>query len=178
VSKKEGQLSERERFKRDLRNWIKLRSLVVWSDEWQSELERLVLSKSQLSKQDLQRRQQRWLEMGSPALNSPEWQAELDRLRKPRRGKQSELPRTLNTDPDDITSEYWRVLLLAARKARGEPAQPLTVPGQTHYRQTKEQQAEARRIYRWLWKHAPGLLRVVQKDVELRELIRRAGGSA
>ena len=50
------------------------------------------------------------------------------------------------------------------------------LPGQSHYRQTKQEQSEAVRLYRWLWRHFPGALEAC--DDELRELIRRAGGVA
>jgi hypothetical protein len=186
--------TERQKLARDLEEQIKLRELRKSGppDAWKAAIKKLAMRKGQLSAADLKARDKAWREMGLPgpesdeflsALNSPEWRAkliELKSLSKRRQGKQPAPPS--NTDPsDDPNSLYWRHALLtmqqaAALKGRGAPIDLVDVPGQRQERHTKEQQAEARRMYRWLWRNFPGLLRAC--DPELRKLIRRAGGIA
>lgn len=178
------QLTEKDKLKRDLMEMIELREL--WKtgsrEARDAAIKSLVMRKGELSALDLERRNKAWLEMGSPDYGSPEWKAkliELNILSKGRRGKQSVPP--ANTDPSDRHSLYWRYALLQARQAAalkegGAPVDLVETPGQRQERHTKEQQAEARRMYRWLWRNFPGLLKACDK--ELRDLIRRAGGVA
>jgi hypothetical protein len=177
-------LTERQKLERDLEEQIKLREL--WKsgprEAWEAAIKQWVMRKGQLSASDLEQRNKAWLAMGSPDYGSPEWVAKLAELKnssKRRQGKQPAPP--LNTDPNDRHSLYWRYALLsaqhaAAQKGRGAPVDLVKTPGQRQERHTKEQQTEARRMYRWLWRNFPGLLRAC--DPELRKLIRRAGGVA
>lgn len=167
------QLTERQKLERDLREFIALRE-ARGSPRWEPLHRKWIKRKFQLTEQELEQRHERHLAMGSPPLDSPEWQAELRRMRKPRRGKQPAPPR--NTDSNDIASLFWSRMLLASRQASGEPVELIEVPGQRQERHSREQQAGARRMYRWLWRNFPGLLRAC--NPELRKLIRRAGGIA
>jgi len=200
MPRKGQQLSERAKLKRDLTEWIKLQKLPLGSRERGVAFRRELMRMNQLSESDLRRRRQRHTALGSPELHSPEWQAELERLRPIERRKR-ERAQPANTDLHDPDSLYWALAYLSVRISwndeRRQPRLPvrprdvatlkrsglrltpegrLTLPGQRRERQTKEHQAEARRLYRWLWRHFPGLLKAC--DPELRELIRHAGGIA
>lgn len=164
------QLTERQKLERDLRELIALHE-AHGSPQWEPLLRKWIKRKFQLTEQELKQRHQRHLAMGSPPLDSPEWQAELQRLSKSRRGKQPIAP--TGTDPNDTRSLYWPLLLLASCQSAGAPVELIKVPGQSHYRQTSKQRAEARRMYRWLWRNFPGQLCAC--GPELRKLIRRAG---
>ena len=198
-TKKPRQLTDKEKLARDLKLMITLRALHKEARalaqqgldaeaaekyaEWQAELKRQVMTKRQLSPADLEARNAAWLAMGEPEYSAPAWKAKLSELQSSsqrRRGNQQPVP-PQNTDPDDRNSLYWRYMLLTAQQAwaqrqGGKPIDLVEVPGQRHYRQTKEEQAEARRMYRWLWRNFPGLLKAC--DSTLRALIRSAGGVA
>lgn len=178
------QLTERKKVERDMRELISLLDRMTDHDAARAELQRMAVSKGLFSTKELELRQRRYTELGSPPLNSPQWQAELQRLGKPRR---SRLPpaSSINTDPNDTSSLYWQVLMLAARKARGDAVEPIVLPSQSGgaWRGLDGKSppqvltaAEARRLYRWLWRIAPGLLNACGD--ELRGLIRDAGGIA
>ncbi len=118
--------------------------------------------------------------MGEPPYRSTEWKAELERLRPletPARMQASTPKYKAKGQVPESAEELTRALLLiATRQAAGLPHELHATPGQRRERHTKEQQAAARRLYRWLWRTFPGQLRTC--DDELRELIRRAGGIA
>ena len=170
------QLTERQKLRRDLEELIALRALPCGSKEYDAAIKRLVMRKRELSPFDLKRREARWVAMGKPDYTSPEWLAELERLRKveQRKGKQPVPPP--NTDAADFRSLYWQYQIRAALQAAGRTVELVEVPGQRREGHTKEQQAKARRMYRWLWRTFPGLLKAC--DDELRGLIRRAAGIA
>ena len=168
-----------------------MRALPLGSDEWKAAVNQWTMTYKQLlTPREQKQRHERWLEMGSPEVDSPEWKAELQRRRKPPRGKQSILPANAAELKRQLRMIAVRQLLEQnptqlemandSRRARGlpplEPVELFKVPGQSNYRQTKEEQAEARRLYRWLWRHFPGQLEAC--DAELCELIRKAGGIA
>jgi hypothetical protein len=150
----------REKLEHELNAFIDL-----GRDEW---VQRLMRRRG-LYPKDLRRRNDRWVTMGKPEYDSPEWLAELERLRKlePRKGKQEVPP---------LGTEYRRMMLIAARQAAGLPVELAELPGQNHYSHTKQQRAEAARMYRWLWRNFPGQLKAC--DPALRALIRKAGGVA
>ncbi len=183
--------SERAKLKRALKARIAMRALPLGSDEWKAAVNQWTMTYKQLlTPREQKARHKRWLEMGSPELDSSKWKAELQRLRKPKTGRQSmppanaaDLERQLRTIAVRQLLEQNPTQLEMAnesRQAKGlpplEPVELFKVPGQSNYRQTKEEQAEARRLYRWLWRHFPGQLEAC--DDELRELIRKAGGIA
>ncbi len=167
MPRKGPQLTERAKLERDLREMIALRKLLPGSPEHTEAVKRLIMRTRELSAADLRQRHERWVAMGRPEFDSPEWKAELERLRKPVRRKPSAPP------PTTLDTELLR---LVARQAAGLPVELVELPGQSNYKQSKETQAEARRMYRWLWRNFPGLLNAC--DPELRELIREAGGVA
>jgi hypothetical protein len=168
------QLTPRQKLYRDLEEFAALLSLPRGSTERDEAMKRWVMRRHQLSERDLKRRDAAWRAMGEPALDSPEWLAELERQRKLRRGKQHVPPR--NVDPDDFGSLFWRLMQLTALQAAGQPVDLIKTPGQNNYLQTKAERAEAARLYRYLWRNFPNLLRACDDD--LRDLIRRAGGCA
>ena len=183
--------SERAKLKRALEARIAMRALPRGSDEWKAAVNQWTMTYKQLlTPSEQKQRHERWLAMGSPELDSPEWKAELQRLRKPKKGKQS-MP------PANAAELQWQLRMIAVRQlleqnpthlemvnksraAQGipplEPVKLFKVPGQRREGQSNKERAEARRLYRWLWRHFPGQLEAC--DEELRELIRKAGGIA
>lgn len=193
-------LNERKTFERDLDELISFldRFYPVINDdagktigyaindvEACAELQRMAVTKGLLSKKELALRQERHAALGRPALNSPEWLAELERIRKlfPRKPRAPRGTSSINTDPNDLSSLYWQLLMLTARKARGEQVWPILLPSQSGRGEWCGLQGELppqiltstdqKRLSRWLWRHAARLLNAT--DNELHEQMQGAG---
>lgn len=200
MSKK--QITERAKFERNLNE---LKSLLdrfcapiedadgkvighaVNDEGMRAELQSMAVAKGLFSNAELNLRQKRHEELGRPLLDSQEWLDELERLKRLRKPRSNRLTpaSSINTDPDDTRSLYWQVLMLAARKARGEAVEPIVLPSQSGgaWRGLDGKSppqsltgAEARRLYRWLWRIAPGLLNAC--DDKLRKKIGEVDGTA
>ena len=188
MPRKDKQLDERGKLKRDLDEQTAI--LELWknvggpSPAFHAAVTQRVMRINQLSERDLKRRHELRVAMGNPELTSPEWRAALERLR-PR-----ERPKRQRALPANVEPLFWVLMHLSAGMPAGQrerdalerfglqltPEGRITLPGQRRIGHSKQQHAEARRMYRWLWRTFPGLLNAC--DDELRELIRKAGGAA